>query len=317
MNKVRLLIYYFRRNNWIFDPRFYSSYDLEKIEKPIFLLGNQGDGITFFSRMLRRNKNIVSCSGSSDYWTGADEMQSVYEFVLPKSFRMTSALIRPDFKSSNVEEPRSWSYAMNDLVNNYINERVDYYEASKFLHVIAYCTKRFKQKNVSVRFLDKSQSYLLKAISIQKSMHWTNVYFLHITRDPYVTIYRAAIGKAGDLKRSKNLTFDEKLQIATEHWLNKANYILSIQKELKFYYRLKFEDIIANPEKELKKACNFLDLEFNQDMLPQEHHIIPFATKYISRWYPLNKSVNEYKIPPEIKRRIHDKIHTTSKLLGY
>lgn len=317
MSKIRLLAYYFRRNNWLFDPRFYKKYELECIINPIFLLGNQGDGITFFSRMLRRNDSIVSCSGNSDYWTGADEMQTVFELALSRPFRMTSAILRSDFSDNMVKEPRSWSYAKNDLVSQYIVENISEKDKLKYLHILAYCLNRFKPRDKSARFLDKSQSYLLKVKAIQDSMKWTNVYFLHVTRDPYVTIYRAATGKAGDLLRSKNLSFDEKLEIATQHWLNKAKYILEVRNSLKFYKQIKFEDILNDPEFWLKESCSFLDLDFNADMLPQPYHKIPFATKYVSRWYPIRQGANNYEIPDSIYNKLRVSIGETAHKFGY
>ena len=37
----------------------------------------QGGGLTIISRILRRSRNVVSISGGSNYWSGADEMNSV------------------------------------------------------------------------------------------------------------------------------------------------------------------------------------------------------------------------------------------------
>lgn len=81
-------IYYaYKRNNWMLDlSRFYKNYKDKSINSPIFLLGVQGGGLSLVSRMLRRNDKVVSVTGDSNYWTGADEMQNVLGPILPAEF---------------------------------------------------------------------------------------------------------------------------------------------------------------------------------------------------------------------------------------
>lgn len=78
------IIYLTRRIKPVINFRFSKKKIItEKNSKPVFLLGNQGGGLTIISRILRRIPNVVSSTGNSNYWSGADEMNSVFGSLLP------------------------------------------------------------------------------------------------------------------------------------------------------------------------------------------------------------------------------------------
>ena len=81
MNRIYYLL---KRESWVFDiSRYLKNFNDVTIDRPIFLLGTQGSGLTLISRMLRRNKSAVSVTGNYRYWAGADEMKSVLGPILP------------------------------------------------------------------------------------------------------------------------------------------------------------------------------------------------------------------------------------------
>ena len=84
MTVINRLAYHMRRLDWLVTNGFINTSTV-KLDRPIFLLGNQGGGNTFLSRMIRRNSAVVSVGGGNDYWTSADEMQKVYSIP----FRIT------------------------------------------------------------------------------------------------------------------------------------------------------------------------------------------------------------------------------------
>jgi len=88
------LYYYWRRNNWFLYPRrFFDDYQDIEIDRPIFLVGNQGDGLTLVARMLRRHESVLSITGNHRYWSGADEMQNVMRCRLPRSLRVIGQIV--------------------------------------------------------------------------------------------------------------------------------------------------------------------------------------------------------------------------------
>lgn len=83
-NAVDLVRYVYRRQRWMLRPdlmlRDLSAVD---IDRPIFLVGASGAGLTLLARILRRAEGVVTVSGGADYWTGADEMYVAMAPYLP------------------------------------------------------------------------------------------------------------------------------------------------------------------------------------------------------------------------------------------
>ena len=125
------------------------------IDKPIFLLGNQGGGLTLVARMLKRNENVVSTTGSNKYWAGADELQNIMGPILPKE--LTGLVYKAPYHKT-LTAPRSWSYASDDLIKLYRNTENDYNIKleKKFKKILKYIINRYG-KGGKKRFIDKSQ----------------------------------------------------------------------------------------------------------------------------------------------------------------
>lgn len=286
----------------------------------IFLLGNQGDGITFISRMLRRNSEVISVSGDSNYWTGADEIQTVFELLLPRRFRSSGRIINTEPYHKEFKPPRSWTYATDDLVSDYYLNEEDTIDAERLN--FRRCLALIYRMNGSEKkfFIDKSQTYTLKSRLVQEYLGRDMTKFVFILRNPYVTCFRAAIGKAGDFRRYKHLSLEEKVILAIQHW---RNSLLTIEKDREFLtniYFVRFEDIVNDIDKEIRKISSFCNLKFSEDMLPSEHHKIPFGTKYTTRWFPVRvKSNQSYldNVPEDIINLIYNSIGELAEKYGY
>ena len=116
-NKINfnLIGYYFKRTIPLVYYYFIKSKSPKRI---VFFIGNQGDGLSFITRIIRRNKSVVSITGNSNYWNGSDEMATVMEPVLPYSLRSPGLMTKERIKSE-LKAPRSWSYGSNNFLNHY------------------------------------------------------------------------------------------------------------------------------------------------------------------------------------------------------
>ncbi len=316
------LLYYYKRNNWMLHWPAALLYKKVPISKPVFLLGNQGDGITFISRILRRNQAVISISGNYKYWTGADEMATVLELFLPRRLRLSGRLIKTDPHHAKFFQPRSWSYGSDDLYRQYHlteKDKPSNEEIKKFRLGIQMALQRFGNSNS--RFIDKSQVYTLKTRFIQNILKDTNPYFILFTRNPYISCFRAADGKAGDMSRySSFLSFDERFEICLQHWKNCMQTVLDDSKHLKNFKWFSFEGFIENIEEKTKELCSFLELPFEESMLPAADQSIPFGTKYTERWFPVKKTVNEkyiHKIPSRYFDWAEAYLGDVASLFGY
>ena len=103
------LVYTVRMMSWLGDPRGYREPPAYRIDRPVFLIGTQGGGLTLLSRMLRRHRDVISVAGNCRYWTSADELQNVYGPVLPAEL---TGLRYKAPRDPRLPAPRSWTYAV-------------------------------------------------------------------------------------------------------------------------------------------------------------------------------------------------------------
>jgi len=286
--------YLFRRNSWMIDPTWLLQfYHKVTIDRPIFLLGNQGGGLTLISRILRRNHQVVSITGNANYWSGADEMQNVVGPILPREL---TGLRHKPYHHPVLTAPRSWSYATDPLIQYYRNTELDYTVdlEKRFKSILKYTLARYSISD-SPRFIDKSQVFTVKVSLVNKILHANNPHFILVTRNPYIECPRAASGKAADMKRYRNyIPWEKRLKLATEHWKNSMLAVLDDIKRCNInIYLIRFEDFIRNPGKIINELCHYLDLEFEPKMLPHKEDKIPFGSHYRDRWYPLRSEVNK------------------------
>jgi hypothetical protein len=291
------LYYFWRRTKWRLD--LYSSfkrYENVQIQQPIFLLGNQGAGLTLVSRMLRRHPKVVSITGDHTYWAGAGEMQNVMRCRLPASLRLGGRYLCRDVPHERFTPPRSWSYACDDLVDAYRKTEHDVNATVKktFQKIIREALHRFGGAENEKRFIDKSQVFTLKMSYINALLAGTEPHFILITRNPYASVYRAALGKAGDMKRyAEFLSLDERVRICAQHWRNAMRAVQEDREKVSHFTHLRFEDVLENPRESVQELCAFLKLPFREDMLPHPDHEFPLGSRYRDRWYPLRPEVNQ------------------------
>lgn len=314
--------YYWRRNNWMFYvPGWWGASKATEIDRPVFLLGNQGDGITLISRFLRRHPQVVSATGNHRYWTGADEMQRSMEYRLPRGLRLSGGLLKTDPPHPRFTMPRSWSYASDDLWEAYHSTEADANpaDARRFRKAIAECLHRFGGEGS--RFIDKSQVFTLKTRYIQALLDGCDPFFVLITRNPYVSCFRAASGKAGDMARySSFLSFEERFEICIQHWTNSTRVVLDDSRHLRHFRHWRYEDFLAEPEANTKELCDFIGIDFRKDQLPAAEHRIPFGTKFGDRWHPLRPDNNEAylkRMSREQLLKVLDRCGGLAEKMGY
>lgn len=293
-NNLNALYYLWRRNKWMLNPKAYLDYYVNvPIKNPIFLIGNQGAGLTLLSRILRRNPRVVNVTGDCHYWAGADEMMSICEPILTRE--LSGMFLNPP-KHEVYTPPRSWSYASNDLIEEYrkTKQDADHYQRRKLRNAIGLAVKEHGKSIKNPVFIDKSQVFSVKMSFINALLSDSNPFFIHMTRNPYASIYRAAIGKAKDMLRyARLLSLEERIQVCTEHWYNVIQSIEEDKGEIRNYRHIRFEELLTKPEEVVTELCRYLGLEFCDDMVPQPHHRLPLGTRFRGRWYPLRKEVNK------------------------
>ena len=308
--------YLFRRNKWMIDPAFYlKTYASVKIDRPIFLVGNQGDGLTLVSRILRRHKSVVNVTGNANYWAGADEMQRVFNEFLPMELCYNHRSLKP--LPNNLSLQKGWLYASNDQLDVFRSTSADSSPelAGKLRHVMQYCLHRHRITDSS-RFIDKSQIYSVKVGLLNDLLFRNSPHFVYITRNPYASIYRMALLS----NKNYGASFSHALKIHKQHWINSFLAIKEDRNNCNHFYQVKFEDILLDVGPQVEKLITFLDLPFTSSILPKPDDKIPFGSKAIDRWHPLKPEINDKYLttmPSEVYNDIHSDIGSFAKELGY
>lgn len=320
-DKLNLLVYVFRRNRWMFDTsRWYRTYAKVRIDRPIFLLGTQGGGLTLVARMLKRHRQVVTVTGDHRYWTGADEIQNVLGQILP---RQLTGIKHKAPADDMFPPPRGWLYAVDRLIDLYRNTAEDATVElrDEFQRILRWAIHRQSGSAASVRFLDKSQLYTVKVAFLDALLKGCQPRFLLVTRDPYAICYRSASGKARSLSLlSGRFSFEERLRLAAQHWTNSMRRALEDGGHVEWFKTVRFEDVLSSPEQQLREICQFVELTFDPDMLPQPDHRVPFGSRFEGRWYPLRPDVNTpylEEMTSEHVQIIAEYCQGTAKTLGY
>lgn len=319
-NLLNLLFYVYMRTRWAFDvSRFRRSYSDIKIYKPVFLLGVHFGGLTIISRMIRRHKDFVSVSGNYKYWSGADEMAVVLGSLLPAEF---TGILHNVPKESGLPADSGWPYAADQYISYYRKTRNDVSPGlrERFVKIIKWTIFRNAINKSTARFIDKSQVFSVRLSFLNEILKDTNPKFILVTRDPYAVSYSAAKGDHPTYKKIKADCFDDRLKLVAQHWSNSIKYALKDSEETKDFLVVRLEDFMKNPRDRFKKICDFIEIEFDEDLLPQPGHKVPFGTRSYYKWYPLESGVNEKYLKKLLKRHIdiiESVVEPISSELGY
>ena len=315
------LIYVVRSYSWLLDPRRFWRLPEYPIDRPIFLLGTQGGGLTLLSRMLRRHPDVVCAAGNSSYWTSADEIQNVYGPILPAELTGLRYKAPPH---ALLPPPRSWTYAARDLYPLYRKKAEDATPELRnaLCNVIRLSALRHARDKGRFRFLDKSQTFTVRMGLIHELLRDSRPRFIVVLREPYVSVYRAATGRAADIKRLQhNLDFEERVDICAEHYANSMRAVFEDAETLNLdIHILRFEALLAQPAPLLRQVCDFAELDFRTDMLPTATHRLPWGSRYLDRWYPIRSDVNtpfESKLDSLTVERVNRHFGPLIERLGY
>lgn len=290
----------------------------QTIDRPIFLLGTQGGGLTFLGRVLRRSKGVFSFAADRRYWNSADEMHIHMDTGLPETLRLRHSKALTDLKVSEV-----FNYANDRCLHSfrYTPEDVQKHDRDRLKHTIKGLQYLIASKGYTPRFMDKSQSYTIKTGYLNALLEGCNPHFLLVARNPLAICSREAF-KIKEAGASQQL-FEKRLVECAEHWNNSFKYALADAEKYDFQDRIKFvriEDVLQSPDSQVKEICEFLGLEYSPTMLPSENDTYMFPHTKDNKWYPIRVAANERYIEKLNQRDIRTILESCSALmnkLGY
>jgi acyl carrier protein len=119
--------------------------------------------------------------------------------------------------------------------------------------------------------VDKTPSYAyhLNILRRAETEFFHNAYYLHLVRHPYGTMRSfedAQLDRLVPFMRDSGYSRRECAEMA---WLICHQNILEFLKSVPLHrqFRLKFEDLVTDPETSMEEVCDFLDIDFEASML--------------------------------------------------
>lgn len=276
-----------RGNLWRFNLRtIWRDVDAIEVDRPIFLLGTQGGGLTLLSRMLQRNPSVVNVWGDSRHWAGSDELQAVMASRLPESLRLRH---HPELEARGLDD--SWTYATDEMLPHFrrTRENANEPDARSLLRAIRELLLLHTGGGPGYRFLDKSQSFTVKVGFIDALLADSRPRFVLVLRNPYAMCRRAACKVLDDAGTSHR----KRVRRAAEHWENSYRCALEDGSRIDRMMVLRFEDLLEDPADRLERLCGFLDLDYRAQMLPSPGQTRPLGSSRDGKWYPLRRRANE------------------------
>lgn len=323
---------------WEYKPRWTprrlttSLEDIE-IDRPIFILGVQGGGLTLLTRMLHRNERVVTIGGGRAYWTGNNEMDKQYIGQLPEDFTLRSPRYQsPTFKRHMTGEEevhpifgveRDWVYASAPLLGQFRKTAEDWTppKANRLKRAIKESIRAYASDTGQARFLDMSQTFSLKVPLLRRI--FPDARFIIQARNPYAVCARAArdfrYGWVRKFEANRQVRL-LKLKLLAEHWYN--TFALATEDLNNYEHKIfvRYEDLVKQPAFELQRITRAVGLDYSPDMVPRAHHRLPLGSGEQHKWFPIRTDTNEkylVKLNAISAKIIAEEVEPLARRLGY
>jgi hypothetical protein len=281
-------------------PRRLSvSLDSIPIDRPIFILGVQGGGITVLARCLYRHPQAVYASGNCRFWAGMDEIHNSRHIRgLPEAMIHRSQVFG-NLEGRVADHPvyglqRAWLYAVDDLLSTFARDagQASEEEARQLRSVIRRVIRAYALDPRHARFVDMSQLYTIQVPYLCRLLEGTGPRFVLVARNPYATCARAAQKEYVPERGSHVEDPGQRARLAVEHWTNSYRLALAQGGRVPMLV-VRYEDFLADPRSVVQEICRFAELDFHEEMVPAAGQKIPIGSMSPEKWYPVRPSENE------------------------
>ncbi len=307
----------YHRDRWRLSPRRLGArVDSIPIDRPIFVLGTRGSGGTLIGRCLRRHSAVVSASGNSHQWTGADEMATIRnrQRALPVVLWGSKHRTDLDVSPFGTDQP----HACDALLPYYRATAADATRdvAERFRRVLREHLAVYADDPRRARFLDKTHAYTVKIPLIASLLEESRPFFLLVVRNPYV-VCPWLVERKRELFRS-GVPPVERLRLVAEAWSNSYATALGDARAVRGVLVVRLEDFLAAPVPTVRHLADALQLDFESAMVPGPGQRLPRATLPGDRkWFPLYPSAAPAPLDPEWEEIITERCGSLAGQFGY
>ncbi|MEP0007273.1 MAG: sulfotransferase [Balneola sp.] len=208
----------------------------------LFVTGMPRSGTKLFRKLLNNNQNISIPESETliipkllreygDRELSLEELNDVYQQILSSKFYLN---LNSDFPGYNLMESVAYSATISDVIIDLLS---------------------FFGKNQNAKVIgDKTPGYLMHIDLLLK--HFKNAKVIHIVRDPRDCSYSVAHAWGRSYLRAADRWKRGVECVRKSKCINNENFLL-----------IHFEELLENPQKKLTKVCDFIGVEFNEEMI--------------------------------------------------
>lgn len=233
----------------------------QDLSRPMFIIGNPRSGTSMFRMMVSNHQNLIvppEC-GFLQWWYPKYESWTIED----SSNQVKVDEFIADLKTS--KKITTWKLDYEKLSQRIVETSPSNYAELASQVYLQYAEGR-GQTDI-VRWGDKN-NYYINHLELLVSIY-PNAQFLFITRDgrDVACSYKAL----KDLKTESQFKpeLPTKIDEIAKEWVSNNQRILDFSKGLskENYHFLRYEDLVENPEIELRIVTDFLGLEYSPNML--------------------------------------------------
>ena len=228
-------------------------------DKPLFIIGNPRSGTSMLRLMLSTHSKIMIApeSGFLVWWCNKYK-----DWNIDWNKSMLDEFITDLFDSRRFE---FWNMSKQDLKDYILKKQPANYAKLNYLIYLKYATNLDKG-DIKI-WGDKNNHYLNHIDELD--LLYPNASFIHIIRDgrDVATSYKKLSKIKDSAKLAPNLA-DEISDVAIQ-WRDNIQTICESLKKIdqNRVAEVRYEDLVLDPVKNLKMLCNFLDVEYEFNMI--------------------------------------------------
>lgn len=325
MNPIEFFLTRYRVRKVALTPRRITTRLKDvKIDRPLFLLGVQGGGLTILAKCFQRLQNTCFVHGNADSWDAADNEMHVCETSkkLPKEFSFHTNNFFPENMPTNFY--RYWTYATDQSLPHFRienPEQVSEASLNGFRDYVKAIIRAHAKDLNACRFIDKSQLYTINIPLVRAALKGSSPHFAVFGRNPYGSVPRTAKNYfLSPNKHGFDISYDDALRLCAQHWNNSFATALADCAESNDNTIMRIEDFFEDPASFCRKICDFAQLPYNDSMVPSEGQKHTIYEQMARRWYPIKKSSTEAALASLSEREIcivNEVCGDTMEKLGY
>ena len=249
------------------------------MHKPIFIVGPHRSGSTLWHNIVTNNKKILRVSEPRFLGRKKDKDLSYYlqkNQIKIKNIETFTTFVDATLSGNNIKGIDTYFWKFNDLTairkEKYRRTLVDKILKSDLS--LESIIKIYLEEYVKLK--KYSRCCVKFPVDIKYSPELINWYsdckIIHIIRDPRGLAMSKTNDPSGSARKLKKFGISQSLIkkisiVATAFEYRRHSVYYKQFKNLKNYMLFQYEDLLFNPVKTIKRLCEFIEIEFNENMI--------------------------------------------------